>query len=463
MRNEKVKIFLRFWAVLLISAISAAAQTTAFNYQGKLTDTGVPQATYQMQFRLFDAVSGGSQIGSTINNASVAVTDGVFSVKLDFGTNAFSGADRFLEIGVRRSSNDGYTILNPRQQIASSPYSIRTLSAQQADLALNSNQLGGIAANEYITNATGGSSFIRNSTTQQTANFNISGNAQIGGLTGFNTVPNPNFRVDSFGSIRSYNSANANFVAETMGGTNAWARSYWRSPSRSWFMGTSQNFNGNQLYIADETAGQTRMVITTDGSVGIGTTNPGAGLELRGTGLQTQQRITDNTSGNSLVLQGGAGGNMKITGYNYTTNTAVPLYLSTDGANTVMNSGGGNVLQPGAGYGLPKAMVFVLANGVISRCYNGVTGVSMTGGTTGSGCGFATSILQADGPKYGVNFGFSVSSRFASLTSFGWTVAQQSMISGRITSMSGNSVGIYLFENDATTLTVASDFFLIIY
>jgi hypothetical protein len=77
--------------------------------------------------------------------------------------------------------------------------------------------------------------------------------------------------------------------------------------------------------------------------VGIGTNNPGSGFELKGNGLGAQQRITDALSGNSLVLQGGASGNLKITGYNYTNGTAQPLYLSVDGANTYINHGGGNV------------------------------------------------------------------------------------------------------------------------
>src|SRR3954468_10783792 len=116
MKNDNFNKYLSLLTLLLISAISAAAQTTAFNYQGKLTDAGAAQATYQMQFKLFDAPTGGSQIGATIENPSVAVTDGVFSVSLNFGANAFPGADRFLEIGVRRSAGESYTILNPRQQ-----------------------------------------------------------------------------------------------------------------------------------------------------------------------------------------------------------------------------------------------------------------------------------------------------------------------------------------------------------
>ena len=77
--------------------------------------------------------------------------------------------------------------------------------------------------------------------------------------------------------------------------------------------------------------------------VGIGNNTPASGLDMRGTGAGAQQRITDAVSGNTLVLQGGVGNNLKITGYNYNTGIAQPLYLSVDGANTILNSNGGNV------------------------------------------------------------------------------------------------------------------------
>lgn len=431
-----------------------AAQTTAFNYQGKLTDAGTPQATYQMQFKLFDSAAGGSQIGNTVNNDSVAVSEGVFSILLDFGTNVFTGADRFLEISVRRNSNESYITLTPRQQIASSPYSIRTLSAQQADMSLDSQKLGGVAASEYVTNSNVGSSFIRNGTTQQTANFNISGNSLIGGLVGLGGSVNGFYRLDSFGSIRAYSDTAAHFVAQTTGGANTWARFYMRSPNRSWFIGTSQLFNNDQFYLADETAGQIRMAISTGGLVGINNTNPQAGLDIRGTGFQVQQRITDNTSNNSLVLQSGAGSNLKITGYNYNTNTAIPLYLGTDGANTVMNSGGGNVIQPGAGFGLPKAMIYVLANGTISRCYNGITG------STSGNCGFSVRVdtRPTIGPSYSVNFGFNPSSRFFSLTSNG-----SDNIGSRLFGVSSTEVSAQFWATNEPINNVPSDFYLIVY
>ena len=76
--------------VLLLSALSAQAQTSAFTYQGRLSD-GVVAAngSYDMEFRLFDASTNVTQIGSTITRSqaggtAVTVTNGVFTVNLDY-------------------------------------------------------------------------------------------------------------------------------------------------------------------------------------------------------------------------------------------------------------------------------------------------------------------------------------------------------------------------------------------
>ncbi|HEY6118345.1 MAG TPA: tail fiber domain-containing protein [Pyrinomonadaceae bacterium] len=176
-----------------------AAQTTIFTYQGKLTDGGTPaNGSYDLQFTLWDALSGGTQQPQpspiTVTRNNVTISGGVFTVQLDFTVNAFPGADRFLEISVRPSGVGSFTILSPRQQINSTPYAIRTLSAVTAD---NATQLGGVPAAQYVqTNdsrlsdarpPTGGSSnYIQNTTsTQASANYNISGNGTAGGtLTG---------------------------------------------------------------------------------------------------------------------------------------------------------------------------------------------------------------------------------------------------------------------------------------
>jgi hypothetical protein len=180
-----------------LTANTAFAQTTTFTYQGKLTDSGTPQTTYQMEFKLFGSAGGADQIGATITNTNISVNQGVFTVNLDFGAAAFPGADRFLQISVRRSASESFITLNPRQQITSSPYSIRTLSAAQADVALDSQKLGGVEASEYVTTSSVGNSFIKNSTTQQTgANFNIDGNGIVGGSVGIGVAPFAGVKLD---------------------------------------------------------------------------------------------------------------------------------------------------------------------------------------------------------------------------------------------------------------------------
>ena len=84
----------------------------------------------------FGATAGGAQIGANQTVPAVPVSDGVFTVQLDFGVNAFPGANRFVEIGVRPAGGGSFTTLAPRQQISSTPYAIRTLSAATADSSL---------------------------------------------------------------------------------------------------------------------------------------------------------------------------------------------------------------------------------------------------------------------------------------------------------------------------------------
>ena len=56
---------------------------TAFTYQGRLVDNGAPAAGfYDLQFRLYDALSSGSQIGSTMTLDDVSVSNGLFTVCL---------------------------------------------------------------------------------------------------------------------------------------------------------------------------------------------------------------------------------------------------------------------------------------------------------------------------------------------------------------------------------------------
>ena len=208
MRSRKICLLSRRRFSLLVLAVaislsggSALAQTTAFTYQGRLTDGGtLANGSYDLQFALWDTLSGGSQIGATQNLLAVQVSNGVFTVTLDFGASAFPGADRFLEISARLTGASAFTLLTPRRQITSTPYAVRSANATLADTSTNATQLGGVGAGQYVQTSdsrltdsrsptVGSSNYIQNtSSPQASANFNINGDGTAGGTLSGNIV-----------------------------------------------------------------------------------------------------------------------------------------------------------------------------------------------------------------------------------------------------------------------------------
>jgi hypothetical protein len=117
---------------LVLAATTFGQVTTAFNYQGSLKDQGASaNGQYLLQVKLYSAANGGILAG-TLNDVPVTVTDGTFSVDLDFGADAFDGADRYMEISVRKTAGESYTTLTPRQKINSVPYAVRSTYASSA-------------------------------------------------------------------------------------------------------------------------------------------------------------------------------------------------------------------------------------------------------------------------------------------------------------------------------------------
>ena len=149
-------IRLSLMALLLCSSGGVLqAQATSFTYQGRLTDGGNPATgAYDLQFRLFDALVSGNQVGSTVIRDDVAVSNGIFTVYLDFGGATFPGANRWLEIAVRPGASTGaFTALSPLQPITSTPYTVQSLNATNATTAVNfSGALGGdVTGNQSAT------------------------------------------------------------------------------------------------------------------------------------------------------------------------------------------------------------------------------------------------------------------------------------------------------------------------
>ncbi|MCX7688828.1 MAG: hypothetical protein N2045_12750 [Fimbriimonadales bacterium] len=108
---------LKRW-ILLFGLLTPLALACAqpFTYQGLLKDGGNPaNGNYQMTFRLFNAATGGTALG-TVGPLTVPVNNGLFSVELNFPASIWNGETRYLEIQV------GSTVLTPRVKINPTPY-----------------------------------------------------------------------------------------------------------------------------------------------------------------------------------------------------------------------------------------------------------------------------------------------------------------------------------------------------
>jgi hypothetical protein len=112
-------------------APAARAQGTGFTYQGRLADAGAPaNGSYDLECRLYDAASGGGQVGPTLTLDNVAVSSGLFTVTLDFGAGAFIGAARWLALAVRPGASTGaFTPLSPRQALTPAPGAVFSATA----------------------------------------------------------------------------------------------------------------------------------------------------------------------------------------------------------------------------------------------------------------------------------------------------------------------------------------------
>jgi hypothetical protein len=116
-------------------------------YQGRLTDgsNASPTGQYDLQFELYENNAGGTAL-ATVALENVQVTNGVFTVQLNFPPDSFSKNNgRYLQIGVRAGISTGaYTTLNPRQEITAAPYAVASGTAVDAQ------KLGGFDAKSFV-------------------------------------------------------------------------------------------------------------------------------------------------------------------------------------------------------------------------------------------------------------------------------------------------------------------------
>ena len=112
------------------------ALDSAFTFQGELRNAGTPaQGLYDFEVVLYDDANAGHAL-DTLHFDDVSVSDGLFTLPLDFTDAPFSTASAYwLEVRVRDgASPDAYTPLLPRQAVRATPYALTAVKVAPASI-----------------------------------------------------------------------------------------------------------------------------------------------------------------------------------------------------------------------------------------------------------------------------------------------------------------------------------------
>ncbi len=154
---------------------------SGFTYQGRLLNGGSPaNGQYDLQFTLYDAATGGNRVGTTVSLTNQAVTNGLFTAGLDFGSSAFAGSARWLEIATRQTGGGTYTTLTPRQALTATPYALglmpgAVITTTSTSPAFSVTNNGGNALESYVGNGATALSGVANGSGNGVVATSISG------------------------------------------------------------------------------------------------------------------------------------------------------------------------------------------------------------------------------------------------------------------------------------------------
>ena len=195
--------------VVLLTAPIVTAQSplgSQWTYQGRLEQTGSPLNGFvDFEFRLYDAITIGNQVGPTRTRPNVQVVNGLFTVKVDFDVNVFQGDARWLDISVRSPHDPGntvpYTQLSPRQELTATPYALQTrglYADEVGNVGIGTNNPQNRLTVNGVTNFNGNVG-IGNPVPLNP--LSVAGNASIIGNLGVGQ-PFPERKVDVIGKMR---------------------------------------------------------------------------------------------------------------------------------------------------------------------------------------------------------------------------------------------------------------------
>jgi hypothetical protein len=138
-----------FLGGVALTALIAAAKFVGgtpldqtFTYQGQLRNAGqLVNGPVDLKISMWDADTGGSQVGSTNTFNAMQLNDGRFACGLNFGNAAFDGSNRWIQVEFRNPAGSGqYQALSPRDKITATPYALYALNGANGVWVYDTNQ-----------------------------------------------------------------------------------------------------------------------------------------------------------------------------------------------------------------------------------------------------------------------------------------------------------------------------------
>ena len=120
-----------------LTALVAAVRLTggtpldqAFTYQGQLRNAGqLVNGPVDLRITMWDSEVGGAQVGSANSFNAIVLNEGRFACGLSFGSSAFDGSNRWIQVEFRNPAGSGqYLALSPRDKVTAAPYALYALN-----------------------------------------------------------------------------------------------------------------------------------------------------------------------------------------------------------------------------------------------------------------------------------------------------------------------------------------------
>ncbi len=373
----KIKLFLLLTTLAAGLAVPhrAAAQGTAFTYQSRLNDGGAPaNGSYDLQFMLYDASAGGSQAGPALTNSATAVSNGLFTVTLDFGAGVFTGTNYWLDVSVRTNGASAFTELSPRQELTPVPYAIFANTSSNLSGTVSVAQLNGTLTNGQLAH----------SAVTVDAGPGLSGGGRV---TLGNTITLTNTGVLSV-------TGNADITAMTVGGAVTLGST-----------ATSAD-TANAIVSRDGSGNFSAATISLDGNLNLPATSATTGIIYSGGAPLI------HAYGSQNFFAGPGAGNLTMSGHANTANGYVALIADTGGSDNTADGAFALFKNTAGSYNTANGAYALYSN--TNGSYNAASGYQAlflnTGGSANTANGYAALDSNTTGNNNSANGAYALAS-----------------------------------------------------